>query len=85
MYNTTNKLNSLKVLYIYLIYFFIKQNKALNSNGISTHKAGFRINNQKYYTVNFDAESGTWFLKKNQGGACIAKTKSAVVVGTFST
>jgi profilin len=32
------------------------------------------MNNTKYYTVNFDGEAGTWFLKKDKGGACIART-----------
>lgn len=58
---------------------------ALNNNGISGHPAGVRINNQKYYTVNFDGEAGTWFLKKEKGGAAVVKTKTGVVFGSFST
>ncbi|KAL4509194.1 hypothetical protein ABPG72_018125 [Tetrahymena utriculariae] len=58
--------------------------KALKNNGVPTDpNVGLRIKNEKYYTVRFDADAGTWYLKKDQGGACIAITKQALVIGTF--
>lgn len=77
--NTTRRTTSSRVL----IPSFIPL--ALNNKGLSAHPAGVRLNNQKYYTVNYDAEAGTWYAKKEKGGACIAKTKTGVVIGTFST
>lgn len=38
--------------------------KALASKGITGHDAGVRINNEKYYTVQFDEEALSWYLKK---------------------
>jgi len=38
--------------------------KALASKGITGHDAGVRINNEKYYTVQFDDEALSWYLKK---------------------
>ena len=37
---------------------------ALTHQGNSGNKAGVRINNQKYYSVQFDGDSKTWYLKK---------------------
>ena len=76
--NTTKRTISLKVCQ------FIFNLPALNNGGQAGHPAGVRINNQKYYTVNFDTDAGTWYLKKEKGGACCTKTKTAVVIGTFS-
>ena len=36
----------------------------MKTEGVSKHKAGVRIDNVKYYSVNFDAERKTWYLKK---------------------
>ena len=58
---------------------------ALGANGVSNSPAGVRVNNQKYYTVNFDGEAGTWFLKKEKGGAVFALTNTGLVFGSFST
>ncbi|CAD8093068.1 unnamed protein product [Paramecium primaurelia] len=57
---------------------------ALTHNGESGNKAGVRINNQKYYSVQFDGESKTWYLKKNKGGACVAWANTVAVFASFS-
>nr|P23412.1 RecName: Full=Profilin [Tetrahymena pyriformis]BAA00694.1 profilin [Tetrahymena pyriformis] len=57
---------------------------AMNNNGVPTDPlCGIRIMNQKYYTVKYDADSQVWYLKKDHGGACIAITNQALVIGTF--
>ena len=38
--------------------------EALNNKGVCKNKAGIRLYNQKYYTVRFDEESKTLYLKK---------------------
>jgi len=45
-----------------LVIFFIFL--ALKNNGVPNPNVGIRINNEKYYTVKFDAETGSWYLKK---------------------
>jgi len=45
---------------------------------------GLCINNEKYFTVHFDEELGTWYLKKNGGGACMAWTNQCVIFGSFN-
>ncbi|CAK66765.1 unnamed protein product (macronuclear) [Paramecium tetraurelia] len=57
---------------------------ALAHKGETGNPAGVRINNQKYYTIQFDGENKSWYLKKNKGGACVAWTNSAVVFASFS-
>lgn len=58
---------------------------ALKNNGVPTDpNVGIRINNQKYYSVRFDPENHSWYLKKDNGGACIAISNLALILGTFS-
>ncbi|EGR34207.1 profilin family protein, putative [Ichthyophthirius multifiliis] len=58
---------------------------ACQNKGVPTDpNIGIRINNEKYYTVHFDQDAGTWYLKKDKGGASIAITNLALVIGTFS-
>lgn len=38
--------------------------EALENNGVAKNKAGIRIYNQKYYTVHWDANTNTLYLKK---------------------
>nr|AGE89784.1 profilin [Cryptocaryon irritans] len=59
--------------------------KAISNNGVPSGPAGLRLNNQKFYSVNFDGERRTWYLKKEKGGACICITGKAIVFATFCT
>ena len=56
-----------------------------NSNGQCTLPGGVRLNNEKYFVVSFDGNAGLLYLKKAGGGACVARTGQAFVIGTFST
>lgn len=54
------------------------------SNGGKTSKAGgVRLNKEKYLVIGFDPGKNIMFLKKKNGGACIAKSNIAFVIGTF--
>ncbi|CAD8107590.1 unnamed protein product [Paramecium sonneborni] len=57
---------------------------SITHNGNSGNPAGVRVNNQKYYSVQFDGESKTWYLKKNKGGACVAWANTVAVFASFS-
>jgi profilin len=62
---------------------------ALAHKGVSSHPAGIRLYNQKYYTVHYDFDEKnpksikTLYLKKDKGGACICVTKNFIIIGTF--
>ena len=60
---------------------------ALGNKGVTKAKGGVRIYNQKYYTTHCDVDSlpRLFYLKKEKGGACIAITKSFILIGTFNT
>lgn len=58
---------------------------AFDNQGTTKKKGGIRINTEKYFMVNFDSERSVMYLKKNGGGACIAKSGLAYVIGTFNT
>jgi hypothetical protein len=58
--------------------------EALGNNGVAKNKAGIRIYNQKYYTVHWDDETKTLYLKKEHGGACICITYNYILIGTFN-
>ena len=47
---------------------------AMKNEGRTEHKAGLRLNNIKFYCVNFDKENGTMYLKSAEGGGCVAMT-----------
>ena len=53
-------------------------------DGASNSLAGIRISNEKYFKVNSDAAEGLIYLKKNGGGACIAKCHSCIVFGSWN-
>jgi hypothetical protein len=59
--------------------------EALKHEGVAVDKAGIRIYNQKYYTVHWDEEKKTLYLKKEHGGACVCMTKNFILIGTFNT
>jgi profilin len=52
--------------------------------GAAINDAGIRINGEKYYLVSYDAEKQTIYLKKNAGGACLARTNQAIVFASWN-
>ena len=38
--------------------------EAIGNKGVPKAKSGLRINNEKYFSVMFDEERRTWYLKK---------------------
>lgn len=44
---------------------------------------GIRLMREVYQVVHFDPDRGLMYLKRNGGGACVAKTNSAFVIATF--
>jgi profilin len=56
----------------------------VNHDGASNSLAGIRLSNEKYFKVQSDAAAGTIYLKKNNGGACIAKGIQTIVFGSWS-
>ena len=63
---------------------FANLKDAFDNEGTTSRKGGLRINSEKYFMVNFDGERNVMYLKKNGGGACIAKSGLAYVIGTFN-
>ena len=57
---------------------------AFTNKGLPTKKGGVRINHEKYFPVLFDEERGVLYLKKSGGGAAVALSNLAFVIGTFS-
>lgn len=53
-------------------------------SGAAINDAGIRINGEKYYLANFDSEKHTIYLKKNAGGACLARTNQAIVFASWN-
>ena len=53
-------------------------------NGLTENKAGIRLNNVKYYCVNYDPDRKSMYLKSNEGGACITRTLTAFIIGVFN-
>ena len=58
---------------------------AFNNNGDCKKVGGIRLSKEKFYMVNFDSDKKVMYLKKQGGGACIAKSNMAFVIGVFST
>ena len=56
----------------------------MKNKGVCKHHAGLRIYNQKYYPVHFDADKGSWYVKKTKGGGCIVQCNQCIVIGTWS-
>eukprot|EP00828_Plagiopyla_frontata_P027215 TRINITY_DN353_c0_g1_i4.p2 TRINITY_DN353_c0_g1~~TRINITY_DN353_c0_g1_i4.p2 ORF type:complete len:213 (-),score=53.64 TRINITY_DN353_c0_g1_i4:109-747(-) len=53
--------------------------------GQSFHKGGIRIDNQKYFSLNWDVEDrNVWYLKKEKGGACVYFGTQCLVMGTWN-
>jgi profilin len=63
---------------------FANLKDAFENAGTTSRRGGLRINKEKYFMVNFDAERNVMYLKKNGGGACVAKSGLAYVIGTFN-
>jgi profilin len=57
---------------------------AFANNGFTNLPGGIRINNEKYFSVNFDSERNVLYLKKSGGGAAVAKSNLGFVIATFS-
>lgn len=53
-------------------------------DGAAINAAGIRINGEKYYLVNSDKEKHTIYLKKNGGGASLARTNQAIVFASWN-
>jgi hypothetical protein len=63
---------------------FVNLADAFNNKGSTSIKGGIRINGEKYYPVSYDEDVNILYLKKNGGGAAIAKSGLGFVVGTFA-
>ena len=57
---------------------------ALKNKGVTKHKEGFRLYNQKYYLSNYDADQSHCYFKKSKGGACVCQTKKFILIGTWN-
>lgn len=53
-------------------------------NGTVSSPSGLRISGDKYYTILADRERNVIYLKKREGGACVALSNSALVFGSWS-
>ena len=63
---------------------FASLKQAFDNNGVSSMRGGIRINKEKYFIVSYDSERQVLYLKKNGGGAAIAKSNLGFVTGTFA-
>ncbi|KRX05156.1 Profilin [Pseudocohnilembus persalinus] len=57
--------------------------QAIGNSGIPKARCGIRINNVKYFSVNFDEERRTWYLKRHGGGACLVFTYKAILFASW--
>jgi hypothetical protein len=57
---------------------------AFQNGGMTSRPGGIRIHREKYFVVSYDSERNLMFLRKRNGGACVAKSGTAYVIGTFS-
>jgi hypothetical protein len=57
---------------------------AFNNQGNTSRKGGIRIHKEKYFSVSFDSDRNVLYLKKNGGGAAVAKSNLGFVIATFS-
>ena len=64
---------------------FTNLKNAFDNNGVSTAKGGIRINKEKFLIVSYDSDKKIMYLKKNGGGAAIAKSNLAFSIAVFST
>lgn len=56
---------------------------AFSNQGKTTRAGGVRINQEKYLVVNFDEDRAVMYLRKKDGGACVARSNTTFVIGTF--
>ena len=64
---------------------FASLKNAFDNNGTCTAKGGIRIHKEKFFVVSYDADKKVMYLKKNGGGAAIAKSGQAFAIGVFNT
>mmetsp|Transcript_41641 Transcript_41641/g.47957 ORF Transcript_41641/g.47957 Transcript_41641/m.47957 type:complete len:167 (-) Transcript_41641:194-694(-) len=57
---------------------------AMENKGVTAKKGGLRLNGEKYYLVHYDVDTKTAYLKKHEGGACVAKTAQTHLLAIFS-
>ena len=57
--------------------------EAIDNEGVVSSPAGIRISGDKYYLVVHDAERSVMYLKKHEGGACVAWSNNAVIFGSW--
>ncbi len=56
---------------------------AFESKGTKIPEGGIRINGQKYMQVGGSEEFKSFYLKKSEGGACVAKTETVFIIATW--
>jgi hypothetical protein len=59
---------------------FANLKQAFDNNGVSSMKGGIRIHKEKYFIVSYDSDRQVLYLKKNGGGAAIAKSNLGFVL-----
>lgn len=60
--------------------------EAYKNRGATTRPGGIRLHREKYFPISYiDTENGGLLcLRKRNGGACVAKSNKAYVIGIFS-
>ena len=53
----------------------------MNVKGVIDSKAGIRLNNIKFYCINFDEDNNSLYLKSTYGVASLTVTGSALDIG----
>ena len=56
---------------------------AFQSKGTKIPEGGIRINGQKYMAVGGSEEYNSFYLKKSEGGACVAKSDTVYIIATW--
>ena len=57
---------------------------AFENKGECNKEGGIRLNNIKYYIINYDIDNNSLYLKKQGGGAVIDMTNLTFIIGNFS-
>ncbi len=57
---------------------------AFTNKGETHRPGGIRIHKEKYFCVSYDGDRNVLYLKKNGGGACVAKSNLGFVIGTWA-
>lgn len=63
---------------------FASLNDAFQNRGATSRPGGIRIHHEKYFIVSYNPDRKVMYLRKRNGGACVAKSNNAYVIGTFS-